>query len=289
MEEIIRSEIFRNAFLGGSLTAVLCAAVGYFMVLRALAFASEALTDIGFAGATGSALAGLNPFWGMLGLSLLAVFTLGALRDRLKGRDVEVGMVLSFALGLGVLFLSLYSHSSATHASSGVRILFGSLMSLSGSMLLILLIAAIAVLFVLAAIFRPLLFASVDPDSARAKGVPIKALDFAYLALLAATTVVSIQAIGVLLAFALLSAPAGAAHRLTRHPGVALLAAVLLGLGIAWAGILLAFFGPWSRIPVGVYIATFSALVYGLALLRDRFRIRSRQEVHRHRERETND
>lgn len=289
MEEIVRSEIFRNAFLGGSLTAILCAAVGYFMVLRALAFASEALTDIGFAGATGSALVGLNPFWGMLGLSLLAVLTLGALKGRLKGRDVEVGMVLSFALGLGVLFLSLYSRSSATHASSGVRVLFGSLMSLSGSLLLILLLVAIAVLLVLATISRPLLFASVDPDSARAKGVPTKALDFVYLLLLAAATVVSIQAIGVLLAFALLSAPAGAAHRLTRSPGLAFLAALLLGLGIAWSGILLAFFGPWSRIPVGVYIATFSALVYGLAMLRDQFRNRSRHEVHRHRERETND
>jgi zinc/manganese transport system permease protein len=286
MEEIIKSEIFRNAFFGGSLTAVLCAAVGYFMVLRALAFASEALTDIGFAGATGSALLGLTPFWGMLGLSLLAVLTLGALRDRLKGRDVEVGMVLSFALGLGVLFLSLYSHSSGTHASSGVRILFGSLMSLSGSLLLVLTLVAVIVLLILAATFRPLLFASVDPSSARAKGVPTKALDYAFLVLLAATTVVSIQAIGILLAFALISAPAGAAHKLTRNPGLAFLAALLLGLGITWSGIFLAFFGPWSRIPVGVYIATFSALIYGLALLRDRFRIRSRPEACRHNERE---
>ena len=286
MEEIIKSEIFRNAFLGGTLTAILCAAVGYFMVLRALAFASEALTDIGFAGVTGSALLGLSPFWGMLGLSLLAVLTLGALRDRLKGRDVEVGMVLSFALGLGVLFLSLYSHSSGTHASSGVRILFGSLMSLSGALLLVLILVAAAVLLVLAAISRPLLFASVDPSSARAKGVPIKALDYAFLVLLAATTVVSIQAIGVLLAFALISAPAGAAHKLTRNPGLAVLAALVLGLGITWSGIILAFFGPWSRIPMGVYITTFSALVYGFALLRDRFRIRSRHEAHRHDERE---
>jgi zinc/manganese transport system permease protein len=126
----------------------------------------------------------------------------------------------------------------------------------------------------------------VDPESARAKGVPIKALDYAFLVLLAATTVVSIEATGVLLAFALISAPAGAAHRLTRNPGLSFIAAQLLGLGITWSGIALAFFGPWSRIPVGVYIATFSALVYGLALLRDRFRVRSRPEAHRHSERE---
>jgi zinc/manganese transport system permease protein len=289
MEEIVKSEIFRNAFIGGSLTAILCAVVGYFMVLRALAFASEALTDIGFAGATGSVLLGWNPFWGMIGLSLLAVLTLGTLGDRLKGRDVEVGMVLSFALGLGVLSLSLYSRSSASHASSGVRILFGSLMSLTGPVLLVLLIVAIVVLLVLASIFRPLLFASVDPDSARAKGVPTKALDFVYLVLLAATTAVSIQAIGVLLAFALLSAPAGAAHKLTRNPGPALLVAVLLGLGITWSGILLSFFGPWTKIPLGFYIASFSALVYGLALLRDQFRTRCELEAHQHHEREINE
>jgi zinc/manganese transport system permease protein len=288
MEEIIKSEMFRNALLGGSLTAVLCAAVGYFMVLRALAFASEALTDIGFAGATGSVLLGWNPFWGMIGLSLLAVLTLGTLGNKLKGRDVEVGMVLSFALGLGVLFLSLYARSSASHASSGVRILFGSLMSITGPGLLLLFIVATAVLLVLALIFRPLLFASVDPNSARAKGVPIKALDFVYLVLLAATTAVSIQAIGVLLAFALISAPAGAAHKLTRNPGLAFLAAVLLGLGIAWSGILLAFFGPWKKVPLGFYIASFAALIYGLALLRDQFRTRSKVETQHHQEREIN-
>ena len=195
-------------------------------------------------------------------------------------------MVLSFALGLGVLSPQSLCSVERRHASSGVHILFGSLMSLSGSLLLTLLLVACVVFLVLATISRPLLFASIDPDSARAKGVPIKALDYAFLVLLAATTVVSIQAIGVLLAFALISAPAGAAHKLTRNPGLSFVAALLLGLGITWSGIVLAFFGPWSRIPAGVYIATFSALTYGLALLRDRFRVRSRPEANRHNERE---
>jgi zinc/manganese transport system permease protein len=290
MEEIIKSELFRNALLGGSLTAILCAAVGYFMVLRTLAFASEALTDIGFAGATGSVLLGWNPFWGMIGLSFLAVVALGTLNtnNKLKGRDVDVGMVLSFALGLGVLFLSLYAKSSASHASSGVRILFGSLMSLTGPVLRLLIIVAIAVLLVLVLIFRPLLFASVDPNCARAKGVPTKALDYVYLVLLAATTAVSIQAIGVLLAFSLISAPAGAAQKLTRNPALALLVAVLLGLGITWSGILLSFLGPWKKIPLGFYITSFSALIYGLALIRDQLRTRSKLEAPHHHEREIN-
>lgn len=290
MEAIVGSETFWNAVVGGSLTAVLCACVGYFMVLRALAFASEALTDIGFAGATGSVLLGWSPFLGMLGFGLLAVLAFGSLNNRLKGRDVEVGMVLSFALGLGVLFLSLYGHSSATHASSGVGLLFGSLLSLPGPLIGVLLIVALAALLVLAALFRPLLFSSIDPEGARAKGVPTKTLDFVFLLLLAATTAVGIQAMGVLLAFALLSAPAGAAHKLVRHPGWAMLTAVGLGLAITWGGLLLAFFGPWHRVPVGFYIASFSTLVYALTLVRDRFRNRVKIEEHgHHHEREIHD
>jgi len=286
MGEIIRSGIFQNALLGGTLTALLCAAVGYFMVLRALAFASEALTDIGFAGITGSALLAWNPLLGMLGFSLIAVFAMGALRDRLKGRDVEVGMVLSFALGLGVLFLTLYAQSSGTHASSGIGILFGSLLSLSSSFLILLGLVVVLVLAVLAVIFRPLLFASVDSSTAQARGVPTKILDFVFLLLLGATTAVSILAMGVLLAFALISAPAGAAHKLTRHPGWSLVVALLLGLGITWCGILLAFFGPWKKVPVGVYIASLSGLVYGAALLAGRFTRRPHREAAHHREKE---
>lgn len=272
--------------LGGTLTAILCAAVGYFMVLRALAFASEALTDIGFAGITGSALLAWNPLLGMLGLSLLAVIAMGALRDKLKGRDVQVGMVLSFALGLGVLFLNLYAQSSATHANSGVGILFGSLLSLPRAHVLVLAIIVVAVLAALAFVFRPLLFASIDPVSAQARGVPTRALDFVYLLLLGATTAVSILSMGVLLAFALISAPAGAAHKITRNPMRALAAAILLGLGIMWFGILFSFFGPWRRVPVGVYIASLCGLVYGGALLGNRLVRQPRRAEVRHLERE---
>ena len=290
MDTIVQSEVFRIALAGGTLTAILCAATGYFMVLKALAFASEALTDIGFAGATGSVLMGWNPFLGTLGFGLLTVFALGTLGNRLRGRDVEVGMVLSFALGLGVLFLTLYARSSGAHASSGIGLLFGSLLSLSASTLALLTTAAVVVIAVLVILFRPLLYSSVDPVTARAKGVPTKVLDFAYLLLLAATTAVAIQAMGVLLAFTLLSAPAGAALKLTRHPRRAFLSSMLLGIGVMWASLLLAFFGPWPRIPLGFYVATLSAMMYGAALLRDRFRRRAgADERMHHHERETND
>jgi zinc/manganese transport system permease protein len=146
----------------------LCATIGYFTVLRALSFASEALTDIGFAGITDIALLGWNPLLGLLGFGLLAVIATGALRDRLKGRDVEVGMGHSFALGLGVLFLTRRAQSSGTHASSGVGILLGSLLSLSGYLIVILGIVVVVVLAVLTAIFRPLLFRFYRPPGAQA-------------------------------------------------------------------------------------------------------------------------
>lgn len=291
MDAVIQSEIFRNALVGGTVTALLCAVVGYFMVLKALAFASEALTDIGFAGATGSVLLGWNPVVGMLGFGFLTVISLGTLGNRLRGRDVEVGMVLSFALGLGVLFLSLFARSSASHASSGIGILFGSLLSLSTSAIGWLVVVAVLALVVLGILFRPLLYSSIDPVTARAKGVPTRALDFVFLLLLAGTTAVAIQSMGVLLAFSLLSAPAASGLKFVRRPMGALLTAVSLGLGIVWVSLGLAFFGPWPRIPVGFYVATLAAGTYGLALGRQRLRRRAKTDGghhHHHHEREVN-
>ena len=261
------------------------------MVLRALAFASEALTDIGFAGATGSALLGLTPFWGMLGLSLLVVLTLGALRDRLKGRDVEVGMVLSFALGLGCplpqpLF-AFERHPRLFWSANPLRLPHEPFRLPSSR-------PPPRSLGPSSSSWRrsPVLFSSLPsiPTPPGRKGCRPRRLDFVYLVLLAATTVVSIQAIGVLLAFALLSAPAGAAHRLTRNPGLALLVCPPARPRNRLVRHPLGFFRALEQnTRGGLHRDSFSAIVYGLALLRDRFRIRSRHEVHRHRERETND
>lgn len=276
------SEVFRNAVWEGTIAAVLCSAVGYFMVLRALTFAGEALTDIGFAGATGGVLLGFGPLWGMIGLGFLAVLTLGGLSEKLRGRDVEVGMTLSFALGLGVLFLSLFSYSSASHSSSGVGLLFGSLFSVTVPTLLGSLAVAVAVLTVLGLLFRPLLFASVDSSTARARGVPTKALGLAFLLLLAATTAVSVQTMGVLLSSALLVAPAGAAHNFRRGPVTTLLLSIGFSLAITWSGLALAFFGPFERAPVSFYLCVLAAVVYGGSLIVTRWRPPAEKEVGHH-------
>src|SRR5438067_739657 len=186
MFQLLRYDFVQNAFLAGSLIAIMAATIGYFVVLRAQAFAGEALADIGFAGATGAAILGIGSLLGMLGLSLLAALGIGALGERVRGRDIEIGMVLSFALGLGVLFLSIYIQFG-TNASTGVGILFGSILSVTRGDVLITLACGIATLLVIALLFRPLLFASVDPEVAQARGVPVRLLSMAFLVLLGIT------------------------------------------------------------------------------------------------------
>ncbi len=264
-------EFVQNAFLVGTIVAVVAAVVGYFVVLRAEAFAGEALADIGFTGATGAALVGISALLGMLGFTLLAALGMGALGRRVRGRDVEIGIVLSFVLGLGVLFLSIYTHGGG-RANAGVAILFGSILSVSRADVAVTLAISAAVLLLLALLFRPLLFASVDPEVAEARGVPVRALSVAFLVLLGVTTAECALTVGVLLVFALLIAPAAAAEHLTHRPVAAILLSVVLGLGLTWGGLVLAFAGTGQHLPASFYIAAGAALVYFIAVVLGRMR-----------------
>ncbi|SRR5579883_2214244 len=266
MFDLFAYEFVQNAFLGGTIVAIVAALVGYFVVLRAQSFAAEALTDIGFAGATGAAILGVSSLLGMLFFTLLSALGMGALGERIRGRDVEIGMVLSFALGLGVLFLTLYAQTSASHATAGVGILFGSILSVTRSDVLITLGCGIAILLVLAVLFRPLLFASIDPVVAETRGVPVRLLSIVYLVLLGVTTAESVLVVGVLLVFALLVAPAATAARLTHRPRTTLILSVVLGLCFTWGGLIFAFVGTGRHLPVGFYIAALSCLSYFVAV-----------------------
>src|SRR6266702_7520846 len=215
MLELLQQDFVQNAFMVGTIVAIVTSVMGYFVVLRAQAFAGEALADIGFAGATGAAVLGISSLLGMVFLTLLAALGMGALGTRIRGRDVEIGMVLSFALGLGALFLSIYSQSG-TNASAGVGILFGSILSVTLIDVLISLASGIATLLVIAFLFRPLLFASVDPEVAEARGVPVRLLSIIFLVLLGITTSETVLVVGVLLVLALLIAPAATAIHLAR-------------------------------------------------------------------------
>lgn len=261
MFNLLQYDFVQNAFLAGALVAIMAAVMGYFVVLRAQAFAGEALADIGFAGATGAAILGISSLLGMLGLTLLAALGMGALGERVRGRDVEIGMVLSFALGLGVLFLSIYIQNG-TNANAGVGVLFGSILTVTRRDVIITLITSIATLLILALLFRPLLFASVDPEVAQARGIPVRLLSVVFLLLLAVATAEAVLVIGVLLVFALLIAPAAAAEHLTRRPLTAIILSVILGLTFTWGGLILAFVGTGRHLPVSFYISTMAALTY---------------------------
>ncbi len=263
---LFQHEFVQNAFLAAPIVATVTAIMGYFVVLRAQAFAGEALADIGFAGATGAAVLGVSSLVGMLSIALLAALGMGALGKRIQGRDVEIGMVLSFALGLGVLFLSIYTQNGA-NATVGVGVLFGSILSVTRTDVLVSLITAFVTLLIIALLFRPLLFASIDPVVAQARGIPVRLLSMLFLLLLALATAEAVLVIGVLLVFSLLIAPAATAERLTHRPLTAIILSVVLALSFSWGGLVLAFVGTGRHLPVSFYISALAALSYFLSLL----------------------
>src|SRR5512132_4405307 len=146
-------DFMRTAFAAGGLVALVAGAVGFFLVLRNLTFAGHALSHVGFAGATGSVLVGVSPLWGLLAFTVVAAVAMGLLGERLRGRDVAVGVILSLALGLGVLFLYLYS----THATQATAILFGNVLGVGIDTVYALSALSALCLCALGALGRPLL------------------------------------------------------------------------------------------------------------------------------------
>ena len=254
----------RNAFIAGTLVAVVAGVMGYFVVLRRLAFAGHALAHIGFAGATGAVLLDMNLLVGLAGFTTGAGIAMGVLGDKIRGRDVAIGTVLALTMGLGNLFLTL----STKLAGEATSILFGDLLAISWAQVQLTLAFAVATLLVLAAIYRPLLFASVDPDVAETRGVPVRLLGVVFMILLALTVSQSVQVVGVLLIFSLLITPAATAQLLTARPAVAIAYSVGLAVVSVWLGLLLACQIPW---PPSAFITMVSfALYLGARLLAPR-------------------
>ena len=251
-------EFMQNAYLAGSVIAILAAPVGFLVVLRGLSFAAHALAHIGFAGATGAVLIGAPPLLGLLAFTMLGAAVMGWLGERLRGRDVAIGIVLAFALGLGALFLTLYTR----YATETFAILFGTILGVSRTDLLTTAILGALAIVALAVAFRPLLFLSVDPEVAASRGVPERFLSVGFFVLLAIAVSVAVQVVGVLLIFTLIIAPPATAEYLTARPSTTIALAVGLGLLETWAGITLAYYIPW---PVGFFIASIAFAIYLLA------------------------
>jgi zinc/manganese transport system permease protein len=251
-------DFMQNAFAASGIAAVVSGLVGYFLVLRGQTFAGHALGHIGFAGATGAVLIGIAPIWGLVGLTIAAGVGMGVLGERMSGRDVAIGVVLSLALGFGLLFLHYYT----AFATQATALLFGNVLAVDHSTIATLLGLAVATLAGLAAIMRPLIFASLQPELAEAKGVPLNFVSIAFLVIVALAVSESAQIVGILLVFALMVGPPATAQRLVTGlwSGVALSA--VLALAEAWLGIAVAYYTDW---PVSFCIATLSALGYFLA------------------------
>ncbi|WP_115281585.1 metal ABC transporter permease [Mycolicibacterium tokaiense] len=225
----------RNALIGGTLVALAAGLIGYFIVVRNTAFAAHALAHIGFPGATGAVLLGVPVTVGLGVFCIGGALVIGALGKKADEREIATGTVLAAATGLGLFFSSLATKSSSTVTN----VLFGNLLAVTHEQLIVFAILVAVLAVTIAAIFRPLLFASVNAEVAEAKGVPVRALSMVFMALLGLAITMAVQAVGTLLLFALVVTPAATAIMLTARPVVAMLVSTVLCLLAVWAGLVL--------------------------------------------------
>jgi zinc/manganese transport system permease protein len=261
LQLLFQYPFMQNAFLAGTLVAVVAGIVGYFMVLRSQSFAGHALANVGFAGATGAILIGIPAAAGLFVAGVLAaagiqVFHLGEQRSRQT--DISVGAILTASLGLGFLFLYL---SSTEYAANVYNVLFGNVLGISGNDVSRILWSSLTVIVIFAIVGRPLFFASIDPDVAAARGVPVGTLALSFLVLLALVVSVAVQVIGVLLIFSLLVTPAAIAQQLFARPALAIAASILLAVSFIWLGLAVGYF---SLYPVGFFVTTIAFGTYAL-------------------------
>jgi zinc/manganese transport system permease protein len=267
--EQLRYPFMAHAYAAGIIVAIVAGIVGYFVVLRSLSFAAHALSHVGFAGATGAVVIGVSPVFGLLVFTVGAAVGMGLLGKRIHGRDVAIGIVLAWTLGLGVLFLSLYSG----YATEAYALLFGQILGISLRDVYITLAAAGVTLAIMAALYRPLLFASVDEEVAEARGVPVQFLSVAFMVVLALAVSEAVQVVGILLIFALLVTPAAITEHITAHPAKAIGLAILLALAFTLVGLFISFYVPY---PVSFFITTLAFATYLGVRLYDRLAGRGR-------------
>jgi zinc/manganese transport system permease protein len=267
--QMLSYEFMRNAFLAGAVVSVVAGIVGYFVILRRTAFAAHALSHVGFAGAAGAVVLSVNPVWGLLVFCLGGAAVMGALGQRIRERDTVIGIVLAFMLGLGVLFIALYNG----YSTEAYSILFGEILGIStGDVVLTVAIGVVAVAAI-GAMYRPLLFASIDEEVAVARRVPVRALSVAFLLTLGLAVAVAVQVVGVLLIFSLLVTPAAVADRLTTRPAGAIAVSVVVARACTWLGLAI---GYYFSYPVSFFITSLAFFAYAVTRLSTGIARRSR-------------
>ena len=247
--------LVQNSIWAGAVLGLLGGLMGTFVMKRDLAFAVHGISELSFAGAAFALLVGANIILGSLAGSVLAAVVLGVMGVRARDKNSIIGVIMPFGLGLGILFLSLYEG----RAANKFGLLTGQIVSVGTVQLQVLAVAAVVVMLALVAIWRPLTFASVDPDVAIARGVPVRALALGFMVLLGISVALSIQIVGALLVLALLITPAAAAMRVTSSPRLVVTLSIVFAMAATVGGILLALGG---RLPISPYVTTLSFLIY---------------------------
>jgi len=258
VRELVSYPFMVNALEAGTIVAVMAGMTGWFMVLRRQTFAGHTLSVIAFPGAAAASLAGLPVAVGYFGFCGLGAFALAGIAGSRRSHSAEsaaIGSLQALALALGFLFVSLY-HGVLNGLDS---LLFGTFLGITSRQVTVLLAVAVVTIALVALAARPLFFASVDADVARAGGVPVRLLGFGFLLVLGLSVAETSQITGALLVFALLVTPAATAHQLTSRPALGIALSVAIALAVTWLGLALAYF---SIYPVGFYVTSLSFALY---------------------------
>ena len=273
---LLQQPFAQHALLAAALVAVSCGLIGPFVVTRGMAFAVHGTAELAFTGAAAGLLINNNPVVGALVGSVVVAGLIALFGARQRERDSAIGVILAFGMGIGVLLLGFYQG----FATAATNILFGDIFGVSGSQLIVLLAIGVVVVVVMGTWYRPLLFASVDPEAAEARGVPVRRLGLLFLIVLALTVTGAAQVVGTLLVLSLAITPAAAAQRLSASPLTVAVLSVVFAVAAADGGLLLSF---QSNVKASVFITSVSFAMYVAArltgpLLRD-YRRRSHRQA----------
>jgi zinc/manganese transport system permease protein len=266
--------LVRNSLIAGAVLGLVGGLAGTFVIMRDLPFAVHGISELSFAGAAGALLLGTSVAGGSIAGALVAAALIGVLGARARDRGSVIGVLMPFGLGLGVLFLSLYKGRSANKFG----LLTGQIVAIDTPRLSWLLATSAVVLVCLAVMWRPLAFASLDPDVAAARGVPVRALSPVFMLVLGLAVAVSVQVVGALLVLALICTPAAAAVRVTASPVLVPVLSTVLATVSVVGGILLSI---GSSIPISPYVTTISFLLYGVCRATGALRARGRSAARR--------
>lgn len=253
--DLLGRDFVQQALLAAALLALIAGLIGPFIVMRQMSFAVHGSSELSLTGAAFALLTGLNVGLGALAGSAIAAVLFGFLGQRARERDSAIGVVMAFGLGLAVLFIHLYPGRTGT----SFALLTGQIVGVGYSGLALLIIVSVAVVAVLAVSFRPLLFATADPEVAAARGVPVRVLGIVFAALVGVVAAQGVQVVGALLVMSLLITPAAAAARVFSSPGSAIAASVIFAEVAAVGGIVLSLA---PGVPVSVFVTTISFAIY---------------------------